>query len=224
MKKISALLIILSFFVFGISSYAANMPENPPMTLKNRVVTVPAGNVFKGVFLAPISSETAYTGQEVMIALGTDFYYGDKLIAPAGSTVTGTVIEVARAKHGSLDGKLTMRFTHILTPSGNNIPISAVIKTEDNSGVIYGNRKWDYITDYERSLNGEDTSLSIRSLSPVRVNTVLRGNNTMPALGGGGGLVKSIWDKGSDVSIPVNTSIDLILLQPITLNSLAVEN
>ncbi|MDE6137919.1 MAG: hypothetical protein K2F57_00445, partial [Candidatus Gastranaerophilales bacterium] len=38
------------------------------------------------------------------------------------------------------------------------------------------------------------------------------------AVGSGGGLVKSIWDKGNDVVIPVNTVIDLILTQPITVN------
>ena len=38
------------------------------------------------------------------------------------------------------------------------------------------------------------------------------------AVGAGGGLVKSLWDKGDDVEIPVNASIELILTQPITVN------
>ncbi len=36
------------------------------------------------------------------------------------------------------------------------------------------------------------------------------------AVGAGGGLVKSIWDKGNDVEIPTNANIDLYLTQPIT--------
>ena len=36
------------------------------------------------------------------------------------------------------------------------------------------------------------------------------------AIGAGGGLVKSIWDKGNDVEIPTNATIDLFLTQPIT--------
>ena len=38
-------------------------------TLKNSIVTVPAGQTFRGVFLSPVSSETATTGQEVSMAL-----------------------------------------------------------------------------------------------------------------------------------------------------------
>ncbi len=33
-------------------------------TLKGRIVTVPAGQTFKAVFMAPLSSQTAYNGQK----------------------------------------------------------------------------------------------------------------------------------------------------------------
>ena len=36
------------------------------------------------------------------------------------------------------------------------------------------------------------------------------------AVGAGGGLVKSAFDKGNDVEIPANATIDLLLTQPIT--------
>ena len=39
------------------------------------------------------------------------------------------------------------------------------------------------------------------------------------AVGAGGGLVKSIWDKGNDVEIPANASVDLVFLQPITISA-----
>ena len=46
----------------------------------------------------------------------------------------------------------------------------------------------------------------------------------MTAVGAGGGLVKSIWDKGSDVEIPANASVELILTQPITVNPSSSQN
>ena len=39
------------------------------------------------------------------------------------------------------------------------------------------------------------------------------------AVGAGGGLAKSAWDKGNDVEIPANATIDLMLTQPITVSS-----
>ena len=174
-----------------------NMPIN---TLKHSIVTVPAGETFRAVFMAPVTSETAYTGQQILLALNTDFYYNGKSVAPIGSSVTGTVVSCAKAKHGSVNGKLTMRFTHIITPDGLDIPISAVIKTDDNSGVLIG---------------GNSTAEEANSLTGSPKN-----HATVTALtGDGGGLLKSVWDKGNDVVIPVNASIELLLTQPITLNN-----
>ena len=44
-------------------------------TLKGSVVTVPAGQAFPAVATMPISSATLNLGQNVTLALGSDFYY-----------------------------------------------------------------------------------------------------------------------------------------------------
>ena len=46
------------------------------------------------------------------------------------------------------------------------------------------------------------------------------------AVGAGGGLIKSVWDKGKDVEIPMNSSFDIVLTQPVTVttNSYSNEN
>ena len=45
-----------------------------------------------------------------------------------------------------------------------------------------------------------------------------RGAALGTAVGAGGGLVKSLWDKGNDVDIPVNSQVEITLTQPITVN------
>lgn len=84
--------------------------------------------------------------------MGSDFYYNGNLIAPAGSAVTGQVLEVSKAKHGSMNGKLMLRFTQIVTPYGIQIPISAVIKTDDNTGRLIGGTKMDVAKDYGKDV------------------------------------------------------------------------
>ena len=231
MKKMLTALVVISVLgcsgVFCSRAFAMDKPlpvYNQGVTLKNTIVTVPAGVCIKGVFLAPVSSSLAYTGQEISLALSRDFYYNGNLIAPVGSAVTGTVIDVARAKHGALNGKITLRFTHIITPSGADIPISAMVKTDDHSGIIYGGMKWDVLTEYNTESAIEDESAIARTIAPPAVYSVAGGNNVMPALGSGGGLVKSIWDKGSEVEIPVNSPVELILIQPITTDPASYEN
>ena len=221
MKKIIAALfciIMCSSAVFANDNFDPNQQGAYSLdakTLKNSIVTVPAGLTFRGVFLNPVSSETAVPGQEVNLALSNDFYYKEKKVAPAGSMVTGTVIDVSKAKHGSINGKLTLRFSHIITPSGLDIPIYATVRTPDKTGVIIGG------TDlmYNAGARGYSESESIRTSYTPQYLTTSSGSaaamNTAVETNGGG-LLKSIWDKGTDVDISANTTVDLILVQPIT--------
>ena len=233
---LAAILLAGTSSVFAASNY--NYTENTPAPLyqpnyyqqnnyninngplKGSVVTVPAGQQFKTIVTTPISSQTLTLGQNVTLALGSDFYYGNNLIAPAGSSVTGTVLEVSKAKHGSMNGKLLIRFTQITTPYGIQIPISAVIKTDDNTGVLLGGTKLDVTKEYTKDLaiGSGAGALSGVVFGALAGGNVGKGAALGTAVGAGGGLVKSIWDKGNDVEIPANSSIELILTQPITVN------
>ena len=190
-------------------------------TLQGSVVMVPAGATVNAVLTAPLSSEYTTTGQTVTMALHDDFYYDGKLIAEAGSTIYGTVIESSKAKRGSINGKLCVRFTQIYTPYGSQIPISAVIKTNDSTGVLVGGTKMDVTKEYAKDLTAGSAAGALSGLvfGALAGGDVGRGAALGTAVGAGGGLVKSVWDKGNDVVIPANAAIDLMLTQPITVNS-----
>ena len=166
------------------------------------------------------------TGQTVTVALGSDFYYNGNLIAPAGSSVTGTALEVSKAKHGSMNGKLLLRFTQIVTPYGVQIPISAVIKTTDNSGVLVGGTKMDVTKEYGKdvAIGAGAGALAGVIISPLAGGNIGKGTALATAVGAGGGVVKSIWDKGNDVVIPANSMVQLVLTQPITVNPAIYNN
>lgn len=190
-------------------------------TLQGSVVMVPAGATVNAVLTSPLSSEYTNVGQTVTMALHNDFYYDGKLIAEAGSTVYGTVIEASKAKRGSINGKLCVRFTQIYTPYGTQIPISAVIKTSDSSGVLVGGTKMDVTKEYAKDLTAGSAAGALSGLvfGALAGGDVGRGAALGTAVGAGGGLVKSVWDKGNDVVIPANAAVDLVLTQPITVNS-----
>ena len=239
MKKQLSLLLLVSFFTVtsGIAApnysyqggaqnpvYQQNYypaPINPTAynnTLKGRVVTVPSGQSLLGYVSTPISSAYTTVGQTVQISLGSDFCYNGNMIAPAGSTVYGTVIESSKAKRGSINGKLCIRFNQIITPYGLQIPISAVIKTSDNSGVLVGGTKVDVAKDYAKDTVGGAAvgALSGLVFGALAGGNVGRGAALGTAVGAGGGLVKSGFDKGNDVEIPAGASLELVLTQPVT--------
>lgn len=199
---------------------------NGNQTLKGSVVTVPAGQSMPVVVTTPISSANMTTGQTVTVALGSDFYYNGNLIAPAGSSVTGTALEVSKAKHGSMNGKLLLRFTQIVTPYGVQIPISAVVKTTDNSGVLIGGTKMDVTKEFGKdvAIGAGAGALAGAIISPLAGGSIGKGTALATAVGAGGGVVKSIWDKGNDVVIPANSAVQLVLTQPITVNPAIYNN
>ena len=201
-------------------SYYATQQKPVNGTLKGSVVTVPAGNSFPAVVTTPLSSANLTLGQNVTLALGSDFYYNNNLIAPAGSSITGSVVEVSKAKRGSMNGKLLIRFTQIVTPYGIQIPISAVIKTTDNTGVLVGGTKMDVTKDYTKDLAVGSAAGAVSGVvfGALAGGNIGRGAALGTAVGAGGGLVKSLWDKGDDVEIPASSQIELTLTQPITVN------
>lgn len=189
-------------------------------TLKGRVVTVPAGVGLSAVVSTPISSEYLTIGQPVSVTLGSDFYYNNSLIAPAGSTVSGAVTQVTKAKHGTINGSLRLRFTEITTPYGSRIPISACIKTLDGTGLLTGGTKMDTAKGFAKdmaigSAGGALTGLVASAISGGGIG---KGTAIMTGVGAGLGVAKSIYDKGVDVAIPANSTIDLVIDQPITVN------
>ncbi len=217
-----------SNYNFAPNSYAQNAQNaynaNTPVTynngpLKGSVITVPAGEIFSANLTSPLSSQTAAVGQPIYLSLGNDFYYNNKLIAPAGSSVIGTVVEASSAKHGSINGKLCVRFNQITTPFGSQIPISAVIKTDDGSGVLVGGTKMDVTKEYAKDLAAGSAAGALSGLvfgALASGDKLGRGVALGTAVGAGGGLVKSVIDKGNDVEIPANSAIELTLTQPIT--------
>ena len=203
------------------NSQYSQQPLQYANPLQGRIVMVPAGATVNAMLTAPLSSAYTSTGQTVNLALNDDFYYDGNLIAPSGSTIYGTVIETSKAKRGGINGKLCIRFSQIYTPYGTQIPISAVIKTDDSSGVLVGGTKMDVTKEYAKDLAGGSAAGALSGLvfGALAGGDVGRGAALGTAVGAGGGLVKSIWDKGNDVEIPVNATIDLLLTQPITVSA-----
>ena len=119
-----------------------------------------------------------------------------------------------------------MRFTQIVTPYGVQIPISAVVKTTDNSGVLIGGTKMDVTKEYGKdvAIGAGAGALAGAIISPLAGGSIGKGTALATAVGAGGGVVKSIWDKGNDVVIPANSAVQLVLTQPITVNPAIYNN
>lgn len=189
--------------------------------LKGYVTVVPAGVNMPVTTTFELSSANLSLGQAVSTVLTNNFYYNNVLVAPAGSTVTGNVTFVKKGGRAGKNGQLQVRFTQINTPYGNIIPISAMIKTTDGTGLLKAGTAKDTTKEYAKDLAvgsgaGAVVGLTMGALSGGSVG---KGAVYGTAVGAGAGLVKSLWDKGVDVTIPANSGIELTIDQPITVHS-----
>lgn len=201
--------------------YDSNSYSSSQATLKGSVFIVPAGSQFSAVTTSELSSATLLLGQSVNLTLGQDFYFDNKLVAPAGSVVSGSVVHLKKAAFAGRNGQLQVRFTNITTPFGQTIPISGQIKTTDATGILKGGTAMDTTKDYAKDLTIGAASGAVGGLvmGAVSDGSVGKGAALGTAIGAGIGLGKSVVDKGRNVVIPANSSIAIELTQPITVNS-----
>ncbi len=227
MKKQLSLVLVSTFLVTNISFAASNYTfesTNQPQQytsnqpLRGYLVSVPAGAVVPVTTTSELASNTLTQGQMIQLPLSSNFYYDNKLIAPAGSTVTGTVTTCKKATWGSINGKLKITFTQITTPQGVQIPINGVIRTSDGSGLLVGGTKLDVAKEYTKdaAAGAAIGALSGVVFGALAGGSVGQGAALGTAVGAGGGLVKGGATKGTDVKIPANSTIDMILTQPVT--------
>ena len=175
------------------SSVGDRVPLKPnELTTRQKVITVPAMTSFSVMTTYELNSNALLTGQTVTVALPENFSYNGVMIAPKGSVLTGNVIEAKKARQNGTDGKLDMRFSLITTPYGLQIPVSAVIKTKDLSGVLVGNDEQE-----KRETIAKLTKSNQKDMDEL--------------------LLKTIWNFGENVVVPANTTLHILLTQPITI-------
>ena len=192
--------------------------QNP---LQGSIVYAPLGITTSVVTTAPISSETLYNGYIINTILPQDFAYNGKTIAPAGSTVTGSVIMAKKAGRAGINGQVYIRFNQITTPQGFRIPVSAVVKTDDNTGMLKGGTKLSSSAEYAKNtgIGAAGGAVLGTALGAMSGGSVGKGAVYGTALGGGLGIAKSVGSKGEPVEIPPNVIIELYFDQPITIGA-----
>ena len=181
--------IVLSAYsvAFGANfSYANQNTEDN--YLKGQFIFVPQGVTASVLLSTPLNSQTTKLGTPVSAIFTKPFSYNGKIIAPTGSTLSGTVVRVKPAGRFNRDGEIMVRFNSITSPQNFDIAISAVIQTDDNKGILKGGTKIKPVN---------DPTVDVRIAEGL---SVLKGTDNM----------------GESVEVPSNSIIQVYFDQPIT--------
>ncbi len=216
-------LILCANSVYAAGNYSYTTPSNNVQnvnSLQGSVTYVPAGNIANVMLQSPINSETATVGSAVGATLTNDFIYNGKLIASRGSVLNGTVVKAKKAGLGNRNGQIQVVFNNLRTPQGYNIPINAVFKTDDNTGILKGGTKMEGAKEYAKNTAigaGAGAALGT-AMGALSSGSVGKGAIYGTAIGGGLGLAKGAMNKGENVNIPASAYLDIMFTQPITLS------
>lgn len=225
-RELTKKLVLSAVLGLSLIAFGAGMAENPVSAattvqpLQGKVVMVPSGTSIPAMTTIQLSSSQLSLGQGVSFSIPQNFYYNNTLIAPSGSTVNGTVIQVKKAGRAGINGQLMLKFTNILTPFGQMIPISGKIQTEDGTGLLVGGTKGDTAKAYAKDIAVGTAVGAVGGtiMGPLSGGKVGKGAAMGTAVGAVAGLGKSLWDKGIDVEIDPGTQMNIIIDQPATVN------
>ena len=207
--------------VFSASNYSYDISTKQYSSLQGSVTYVPVGTKTSAILSQTLDSKTLSEGTSVYATLNKDFSYNSINIAPAGSTINGTVVKCKKAGIGNRNGQIQVRFTNIRTPQGYNIPVSAMIATTDGTGVLKGGSKLDSAKDYGKNaaIGAAGGAILGTAMGPLSGGEVGRGAVYGTAVGGGLGLLNAARQSGEDVVIPANAVIEIYFDQPITISA-----
>lgn len=212
---------LLSLSVQGAfaQNYNYSVPPARPQ-LQGRVTMLPMGTTFAGVTTCDVSSSSLVVGDNVTLTLESPFYYKGCMIAPANSNVIGLVTEAKAAGRAETIGRIKIKFTEIITPNGNRLPISAKIVTNDGTGVLKGGTAKDKAKSIgkDMTVGAAGGALSGLVFGSMAGGNAGRGTALGTALGAGLGLGKALIDKGADVVVPAGSQLNLMIDQPSTVN------
>ena len=138
---------------------------------------------------------------------------GNVVMVPVNTSFAATAM--------TKNGQLQVKFTNIVTPMGQMIPISASIQTDDGTGILKAGTAKDVTKDYVKDVGvGAAAGAALgTAMGALSSGSVGKGAIYGTALGGGIGLGKSLLNKGDNVEIPQNAQLNIVLDQPVTVSS-----
>lgn len=221
--KIKILSAVLSMIIFCGCAFAG------PFNANAKTKRIPAGTELSLQLLSPVTT-VAGQGTPFQAILITDQIADADVILPSGSLVRGSINKVIPPKRLSKGAVMYMDFDHVVTPNGRQLPLTlSIVGRTDMTydGGITTTRGY-----------GDAMKESWKTTTAITKNSIDWGNDTFEDVAGGylrvitmplsaiGGVVgstgyilyESVADairKGKDVSLPPNTVLKVILVDPI---------
>jgi TonB family protein len=197
-----------------------------PAIANPTAITIPEGTKIPLSLAQAISTKNAREGDAVYATTAFPFVMNSRVIIPAGSYIQGSISHVERAGHGHGRAEILMHFTSIIFPSGYTVMLPGSIENtpgadnksvKDQEGTIQQDKDTGKkIEDaaqtgaYGGAIGGIGGGLATGSLNGARIGA---------GAGAAAGIAYALLKRGSDVNLPVGTSIEMEIQRPVTVDA-----
>jgi hypothetical protein len=201
------------------SYQAVNQGYGAPM-LQGRVSTAPAGSTLAVNLNTSISSQFARVGDRVSATLSAPLISGGQVLLPAGTMLDGQVASANGSGRTGRPGELDLRFSQATTPSGNRVPLSARIQTNDGTGLLKaGTTKGRVGKAALGTAIGAGLGAALgTAMGPLSGGSVGKGAIYGTALGATAGAATALFKKGDDIEVAAGSPITVVLDTPVTVS------
>ncbi|MCE2928806.1 MAG: TrbI/VirB10 family protein [Candidatus Caenarcaniphilales bacterium] len=196
MKKLINLVLAL---LISCTYVSANTPYS------GYVSYVPAGTPVPVTLNQALGSEFSQVGQTFTASLGSPLYAGNAMMAPAGSTVEGTIVSVESAGRTGKPGSMDIRLTTVITPDGRRIPLSASVDQNVFSLSADGGR----VSNFAKGAAVGAGAGALSGLVGAAIGGGRLGKTTAigTGIGAGVGVLGAAFKKGQDLIIQQGTQV-----------------
>jgi hypothetical protein len=191
---------------------------NTSSALQGSVSTVPTGTYFPVVMTSSLNSATSQMGEVFTAYTNAPISINGNTIVPENSQLVGQITYVDPAGRIGKYGIMDVRFTSVILPNGQKMPIYGKLMTSDKNvtgRLKGGSLKRQLATGVGSTViglgGGTLAGLTTGSLMGSAGGGAVFGLTT----GGIASLVYIFARKGKDVTLPSGTKLNVMLEQPI---------
>src|SRR5574344_430150 len=125
MKKYIAFCAVFAGLALGMNTMANAAIANRTFSADVEAIRIPEGTTLKLELMDGISSKTQFVGDEFSAMLKEDKKVNGRIALPAGTIIRGTLSSVKPARRLSRSAIVYLKFDHVVTPTGKQVPIGA---------------------------------------------------------------------------------------------------
>jgi hypothetical protein len=184
-------------------------------------IVIPSGTQIPLALKQAISTKNAKVGDAVYAETNFPITLNDRVVIPAGTYVQGRISEVRRAGRVKGRAELLMHFTTLVYPTGYTAMLPGAV--ENLPGAEKQEVKGDEGKVRQAGEKGKDAgTIASTAATGATIGALsgqgLKGAGIGGAAGAAAGLGYALLTRGSDVMLPVGTSVQMVLQRPLVLD------